>query len=284
MSPWSCKTIVACTVLCLLVGICPSAFCQTKAPLTGSRAVSSLALSVGVNDFNQRDRYLSPYTFSGTLFASSLSYRVRNGKDLQKIETSVSLGGLSSNVQLRDVYQDAGVVSYSYVHSLARWDVMNSPLDILLGGGISSLVMNTDFNSVDNVYGTTVYDQSWYWHHSLNLVILAEYRPAGRGSFALQFTAPVVGLVSRPKNGHWLNADNYEVIRNFGNAAVQGLLEPFWNAPVAFMTVEYTHSLTEHLNLRGSYSFAYVGSDRPADILSMGMYMNDIVAGAEWVF
>ena len=178
----------------------------------------------------------------------------------------------------------SGGAYVSYFHEAGRRQAARASVGLFIPGKFSSLVMNTDFNNVDNVYGTSLYDQSWYWDHSLNLVVLAEYRPAGRGSFALQFTAPVVGLVSRPKNGHWLNADNYEVIRNFGNAAVQGLLEPFWNAPVAFMTVEYTHSLTEHLNLRGSYSFAYVGSDRPADILSMGMYMNDIVAGAEWVF
>ncbi len=78
--------------------------------------------------------------------------------------------------------------------------------------------MNIDFNSVENVYGTTFYDHPWYTHHPLNLVVLAEYRLARRRRFALQFTGPMAGLVSLP------------------------------------------------------------------DILSVGMYMNNIVAGVECVF
>ena len=58
--------------------------------------------------------------------------------------------------------------------------------------------MNIDFNSVENVYGTRFYGQSWYSHHSLNVVVLAEYRPAGRRRFASQFTGPMAGLVSLP--------------------------------------------------------------------------------------
>ncbi len=84
--------------------------------------------------------------------------------------------------------------------------------------GESCAVMNIDFNSVENVYGTTFYDHSWYSHHPLNLVVLAEYRLARRRRFALQFTGPMAGLVSLP------------------------------------------------------------------DILSVGMYMNNIVAGVECVF
>lgn len=278
------KTLMICTVIALSAGPIPRAFSQVNRTADTDGSIKSLSVSIGVNQYSQMDKYLSPYVFGGTIFCGKAGYGVRSGSNSQQLDLFASLGALRSSVQPRDVYQDVGLLSYSLVQVLGRWDVLSAPLEMSLGGGISSLVMNTDFNIVDNLSGITIYDQSWYWHHSLNLILAGEYMPGIGSTLAVRLTAPLLGLVSRPGNGHWLNDANDDVIHNFGNAAIQGKLEPFWKAPVLFAAVEYVHPLAERLNLRGRYSFAYVASNRPAEILSLGMYMNSALVGLEWVF
>lgn len=276
------KTFITYAVVLLAMTLPSLSFCQSEDFAEPGNSIRSFSLSVGLNNYRQTDRYLSPYIFSGTIFGAKAAYDVRSGENAQRVELLASLGPLRSSVQPRDVYQDVGLLSYSYLHDFGHRMVWNNPLHLSAGGGLSSLVMNTDFNIVDNRSGITVYDQSWYWHHSLNLVLSVEYLPGAGKRLAVRLTAPVAGFVSRPKNGHWLNADNEEVIHNFGNAAVQGEFEPFWEAPVLFTAVEYSQSVAGHLNFRGTYSFAYAASNRPADILSMGMYMNGMLLGLEW--
>ncbi len=277
------KTLTICAVIALSAGASRHAFSRGNPAIETGGSGKSISLSIGVTQYNQLDKYLSPYVFGGTLFCSDAEYRVRSGENTQRIGLFACLGALGSSVQSRDVYQDVGLLSYSFVHALGRWDVLGAPLEMSLGGGISSLVMNTDFNIVDNLSAITIYDQSWYWHHSLNLIIAGEYMPGIGSTLAVRLTAPLLGLVSRPGNGHWLNDANDDVIHNFGSAAIQGKLEPFWKAPVLFAAVEYVHSLAERLNIRGRYSFSYVASNRPAEILSLGMYMNSALVGLEWV-
>lgn len=127
-------------------------FCQSDGSAERSGAAGSLCLSVGINDFNQRDKYLSPYIFSGTIFGSSLSYRVSSGMSLHRIDVFFSLGSLNSGVQASDVYQDVGLFSYSYVHSVGRWKVMNSPLELSLGGGELRIIEGVPFLRLSGSY------------------------------------------------------------------------------------------------------------------------------------
>lgn len=256
----------------MIVGFSTVGFCQTGEVKDPPRRTHALCLGLGVNSFRQRDRLESPYTYGGILFASSLSYRLKGPRDLHKVEAFFSLGSINSDVLPAKVDETVGMLSYSYLRK-----IIDARLGLYLGGGLSSLFMNSDFK-----FSSTY--SSWYWNHSLNLVLAADYSFSEGRSLYVEVTAPVVGLVSRPKNGSWLNWDNRDVMDNFLVAAGQGEWQPFWSAPAVLASFAYTHSLNQHLNLRGRYAFAYVASDRPAETQSLRMYMNVVLAEVEWVF
>lgn len=259
-------------VVATMVGFSTVGWGQTGGVNDPNPRTHALGLGLGVNSFRQRDQLESPYTYGGILFASSLSYRLKRPQDLHKVEAFFSLGSINSDALPAKVEQTVGMLSYSYLRK-----IIDARLGLYLGGGLSSLFMNSDFKF------TTTYS-SWYWNHSLNLVLAADYSFGEGRCLYVEMTAPIVGLVSRPKNGSWLNRDNREVMDNFLVAAGQGEWQPFWSAPAVLASVAYTHSLSKHLNLRGRYAFAYVASDRPAEAQSLRMYMNVFLAEVEWAF
>ncbi len=71
---------------------------------------------------------------------------------LHRIDVFFSLGSLNSGVQASDVYQDVGLFSYSYVHSVGRWKVMNSPLELSLGGGELRIIEGVPFLRLSGSY------------------------------------------------------------------------------------------------------------------------------------
>jgi len=256
----------------MVAGFSTIGICQTGEVNDANRRTNSFGLGLGLDRFGQRDQLESPYTYSGIMFASSLSYRRRGPTDLHIVETFFSLGGINSDALPANVAETVGMLSYSYVHK-----VVNAPVGAYLGGGLSSTVMSSDFK-----FSSTY--SSWYWNHSLNLVLAADYCFGKGRSLSVELTAPVVGLISRPKNGSWLNGDNWDVMQNFLVAAGQGVFQPFWSAPAVFASVGYTQPVSGHLNVRGTYRFAYVASDRPAETQSLRMFMNVVLVGLEWVF
>ena len=173
-------------------------------------------------------------------------------------------------------------LSYSFVHSLTTWEVGGSPLEVFLGGGVSSFAMNTDFNTADET-GYVKLDQSWYWSHSLNLVLCGEYRIAEGKSLALQCAAPVVALVSRPENGHRLSQNNMDVIEDFTKSATQGKIEYLWSSFVLFTDVEYRQSISNKFQLIALYRFGYVSSNKPDSMLGSDAYMNNLTVGIVWM-
>jgi hypothetical protein len=261
---------------------CSGAFCQNdESPKTDGTS-TLLGVSVGINDFHQRDEYLSPSTFNGVNFASKLSFQVETEMNRHRVDAFFSTGALNPDIQGREVTEKGGYLSYSFVHSLNRWDLGGHPFRFSLGGGISSFVMNTDFNTTDET-GYTKLDQSWYWSHSLNLVLLGEYHFDRDKNLTLQLTAPLVGLVSRPENGHRLSQNNLDVVdENFLKAATQGKMEYLWSNFVLFTDVEYRQSLSNGFDLLVAYRFGYVSSNKPASMLSMGTYMNSLSVGILW--
>jgi len=271
-------------ILCLsLMIFCPCAFGQNEVVQKHEPSRTSLALSLGINDFHQRDNYLSPFAFGGVNFASKLSFQANTDNNRHRADAFFSKGAINSDVQQRDVTQYVGYLSYSFVHSLNSWEIGDHPFQFLAGGGVSSFVMNTDFFATDE-YGDKTYDQSWYWSHSLNLVLSGEYQIDADKNLIVQFTAPLASLVSRPENGHWLSQNNLDVSKSFLKAATHGKMEYLWNNFVLSTDIEYRQSLSDGFDLLATYRFGYVSSDRPASLLSMGAYMNNFLIGISWTF
>jgi hypothetical protein len=96
------------------------------------------------------------------------------------------------------------------------------------------------------------------------------------------FSAPIVALVSRPANGHWLNQRNLDVSHNFLRAAAEGQMEFIWSSPRVLATVEWRRMVSDRIGVCATYTFSYVSSREPDPLLSMGAYQNDLLLGFEW--
>ncbi|RPH30295.1 hypothetical protein EHM92_09445, partial [bacterium] len=107
----------------------------------------ALTVSAGLDDFHIKDEYLSPIIFGGNTFASEASFSGESGDQIYAIDLRFSTGSLNSEAQPRNVTQYTGYLSFSLAWKLGTSSVAGSPLDIWLGGGLSSFVANTDFNT-----------------------------------------------------------------------------------------------------------------------------------------
>jgi hypothetical protein len=197
------------------------------------------------------------------------------------VEGFFSYGPLNSDIQPRYVRQHVAFLSYSYLRSLGIFMPGRHPLRFSVGAGISSLLTFTDFNTTDET-GYTTFDQSWLWSHSLNVILCGEYELDSQKSLTVQVTTPVAALVSRPENERWMSANNSKVIHDYFKAAAQGKMEYLWDNAVVSASIQYRQSLGGQFDVVGTYAFRYVGSGRPAPILSTRMYMNNLLVGVSW--
>jgi hypothetical protein len=271
------------TMLVLLsLLFCLPAFSQNEqSPVQQQVLNNSLGFSAGVGDFHSRDHYLSPYIFSGTMFTSRLSYQLKTERYLHTIDIVYSTGHPDSDIQPRSVSEKIGSLSYSITCTVDVEQVVGNPFVMSLGAGISLFAANTNFNAVDESSQYTFYDWSWYMSHSLNILFRCEYQFPERSCFSFQFTMPAIRLVSRPENGHYFNDENVKVNNNFWNATVQGKPDYFWKNIVLFCEAGYKRHLGENFDIRATYQFNYVSSDRP---LLLQMYMNQFTVGLDWLF
>ena len=245
---------------------------------SGSRAASAVGLSLGLTGFHQRDEYLSPVTYGGTILSAALTYERRAARSLFTAEVTFAQGAINSAALPRDVIQHVGRVAVAQLGALGGADAGPRPLTVFVGGGLSSFGSITEFRATDPRSGYSYTDASWYWSHNLDLALRGEYRGRSR-LFALTLTAPVVRLVSRPANGKFFNADNARVYDHWLNAMTGGRLELPWDDLALSGEAEYRQPLGHRLQLRAAYAFGCASSGRP---LAMGMYMNRLLVGLLW--
>ncbi|MDD5363489.1 MAG: hypothetical protein PHN88_15310 [Ignavibacteria bacterium] len=259
-----------------------SAFCQSiKTPVQKTGNAHSLGLSLGLNNYHSRDEYLSPVIFSGNMFYSGLHYQLNTGRYMHNAEASYSFGNPDSDVQPRDVKEKIGYFSYSFVRLIGSEQLAGNPLEIRIGGGVSSFAAHTDFDAVDKTYNYTFYDRSWYWSHSVNLLFGSEYKLSGQNNISVQISLPVFSLVSRPREGHHFDRDNLIVYDNFLKAAARCSPEYLWDNFVIHFEAAYKQKLDENISVSLNYRFNYSSIDRPYNMRS---YMNQFFAGIDYTF
>ena len=237
-------------------------------------------VSAGVSDFHMKDRYLSPFTYGGLLFASRLTCEIPSGDAVHMITASYAIGSPTSSLQTRDVTEETGRLSYTFLARVTGWTLAGRELAASVGGGVSSFVANTDFDTHDS-YGTPYHDQSWFWTHSLHPAARLEFQAWVGNSVTFDVTVPLFSLATRPGNGHWMNAENIRIGQNFLRASLHGHPVYPWESLVLFTRLSWRERVGEHFALQGSYEFTYASADVP---ISMRMYANTVLVGLDWVF
>jgi len=248
------------------------------------QASNLIGVSLGVIDFHQQDKYMTPLVVSGTMPAVYASFELRLLENRHMFNGSFGVASMNPDEHPRDVTVHAGSLTYTFLHHIGCAELDGQSVQYFVGGGLSSFVTNTDFDSFDWTRSYQSFDQTWYWSHSLDLVVRGETKSATLGAIAVQLRAPILALVSRPANGHWLSNENTKVGNHFLNAATRGTLQYLWDDLVLSTDIEYSKSLGGQLELRGVYRFDYVSSSRPDPTLSMKMYLNTFVMGVVWRF
>jgi len=255
------------------------AACQTDLKSESNLSKSCISADIGLTDFHIKDKYLSPLPFRGTFFTGTISFESKLLNTRHMVELFYSHGKPSPDNQVFNVNQNVGSISYSFLMNAGALNTGVSPINIFLGGGISSFVMNSDLVTNSKQGLGYFIDQGWYWSHSLNLNAEGEYLFSDKNILSIQFQIPVFKVVTRPSNGHWMSTKNQKVLNNFLNAAGGGKGEFLWKNFVLLYKIEYEQILNQRLGLKISYRFNYATSQTP---FSMDMYMNNFLIGIEW--
>ena len=275
------KMLSVCIFIVVCVLMSGNLYSQVERTEQYSKNVNTLGLSLGVNDFHIKDEYLSPNIFSGPMFSSKILFQHKTEETRHRVSLYFSAGQINSTDQPRDVKQYVGSIVYSYLHSIYSLKVGENPLELFIGGGISSYMVHTNFKTTDINYDYTFFDQSWYWSHEADIYFRAEYSFGDRYSIAGEIGSPLAGIVSRPENGHYFNANNAKIINNFMNASIGGKPSFLWDNPVLFSEIEYRQRISLQLDLIFDYSFKFTSSNEP---LPLRMYTNNAQAGILWQF
>jgi len=241
---------------------------------TPGRATTAFGLAAGVSDFHQRDEYLAPATYGGTLLAGSALFERRSDRALLRFDAAASIGRIDSDALPRDVHQYVARLSVTLLRALGAPRAPGRGPQLLAGGALSAFGAMTDFKVADPSYGTTYHDVSWDWLRSLDLVLRAEQGSDTR-RIAVQLAVPALRWVSRPPSGKDFDVEH----RTWGRALLGGRLEFPWDRAVVFGEVEYRQRVGDRVQLRVGYDFAYASSDRP---LPLGMYVNMLQVGLLW--
>ncbi|OGU34934.1 MAG: hypothetical protein A2068_00830 [Ignavibacteria bacterium GWB2_35_6b] len=267
----------------LIIVFSPSQIvCQTSEDSTSGAAKYSVGANIGISDFHIKDEYLSPDVMKGILFASEISFKSKLKKNIHAVDIFFSKGNTNSDIHELELTQYAVGISYSFLYSIHSFDAGEFPVELSLGAGVSSIVMNTDYITKSLIANGKNYDQSWYWSHSLNFLIHCDYSFSKDQSLSVQLTAPVFKIVSRPANGHWLDERNQEVLNDsFYNAATQGSPEFIWDNFALYCAVNYNHKIKDNIDLSFGYRFNFVSSNTP---LSMKSYTNNLLIGLNFLF
>lgn len=240
----------------------------------------SLGVTLSLTSVHMKDEYLSPLIYRGWIPSAAVSAWRSAASSRQELYLSFGVGHIDSHTLPRDVSEHLGELTYTYMRAVGTATAAGARTAIFVGGGVSSTMSFTDFDATDPSSGYTYFDRSWYWSHALNVEAEAEYRAGGRGRLVAHFSAPVVRLVSRPKNGHDFNASNARVIHGVLNAARPGPAVGLWQDPAMACRLAYRQRLGTRGSLEVGYAFAYATSSTP---MALHMYTEGFHVGLAMV-
>lgn len=223
---------------------------------------------VGVSDFHSKDDHINPLTYSGGIFATSLSWEIVSRSGRHMVRVDYSYGNVNSAYRQDDASNVLFSGSYTYCTKIAGADLLGRRTDFLLGGGLSAGGWYTNYVEARSRYSTW-YVWTYYLSENLNLVGRCEYDIARNSQLYLDIVLPVVQLVSRPAYSGWGEEDQMANV-------LHPRLHFLWNNLSATARVGYTVPFAGALMIKLDYIFSYAYAPDP---LPVRMYNNNFLAG-----
>lgn len=109
------------------------AMCQTIHAEELGLTEYSLGVSLGVNDFHMKDKYLSSLPYRGTFFTGAISFETQLLNTKHEVELFFGHGNPSPDNQAFDIIQNIGSLSYSFLYFVDRTYIAESQINIFLG-------------------------------------------------------------------------------------------------------------------------------------------------------
>ena len=157
--------------------------------VSGQKAIDrSLIAAFGVSNFHTLDELASPLIFSHTGIAPSILYNSKRLNSLQYIEGSFYFNRLKTTQENFSIRNYSGRFRYAYFYTPFHLKLAENDLNISFGGSFTSFFSWSDYD-FEKHYNSTPYRAitSWYWSHSLDLAIHAEYALKKGTSFRFSF-------------------------------------------------------------------------------------------------
>ena len=251
-------------------------FTVFQSPFAQTSSEFHLGGSFGGSDFHIRDIHASELISRGVGIAPELQFMYKGSTSVHYADASYYFDNLSATNPNFHTDNWRARARYSYMHSITG--ISNDNVRIFLGGSLSSFFCASDyyFSLAGNFTGRAI--SSWYWSHSLDLSLMADYSPAYRESFSAFLFFPVVSNISRPQ---YSSSGDYSYTRNNWKIKAFGKTRFFINNFSLNAILLYQRPLLGDFNLQLSYGFSYSFYGTPEDI---NMYMNDFRAGFFYCF
>ena len=233
----------------LMTGVCLTL--TTNINAQDSTRSSALAFNIGLNTTYNKDKFQSPYTYSGTNLLINSTFTRSQAKGQHRIDLTYSGGHIKSIVS-PEANTTLLLLSYDYLLNL-RSKKSDRKFMPSLGMGLHTLLSNVNYlpkiESPVNYLSGCAY---------LTLSGNASYIFSNKSRVTIQGALPFFGLVYRPDfeiNGKTLTKTAFWAKGNLFN-----------------VKLEYEYTLTPKLNITATYQYSYFTYDepRPVTILQNG--------------
>jgi len=220
------------------------------------------------------DEHASSLIFSGTGIAPSIQYSVRKQNSRQYAEGSFNQYRLNTDQDNFSVRDYSGRVLYAWLYTPFHPKLWEHDMHISFGGSLTSFFNRSDYEierySNPNAARAIT---SWYWSHSLDMGIQAEYLMNKGGYVTFHFYLPLVSNVSRPT---YSSSGDYNYTENIREISPTGETMFFPHNLSLNTLIVYQKPLSERVLLHLGYELYLAQCIEPGE---MEMYINNFRIG-----
>ena len=255
-----------------------SAFLFALLPLFSVSPVSaqdnisnSAGIGFGISNFHILDEHANLLIFRGKGIAPSIHYNRMSPKNTHIIRGVFYYDNLSTTADNFNTEIIGGQIRYAYLRSVFTGNDMFSA-----GLSFASIFLKSDYYFYSQVYWLKAIE-SWYWSHSIDLVISLK-KEWNKNTFRLRVFMPVVSNVSRPaysSSGDYNYEKNDWVVKPTGRTL-------FLTKNIGFNShLGYSRNLSDKFSMNAEYEF-YFYQNRTNELIKL--YTNNFRLGLSYNF